>query len=64
MSLFVENSKVLQVRIRMMNELDNISQLPRQIMDQILLRLPIEDAMRTSSFVKKVEVQMILYSTT
>ncbi|KAL3734771.1 hypothetical protein ACJRO7_024015 [Eucalyptus globulus] len=39
----------------MMNELDKISQLPRQIMDQILLRLPIEDAMRTSSFVKKVE---------
>ncbi|KAL3734768.1 hypothetical protein ACJRO7_024012 [Eucalyptus globulus] len=55
MSLLVKNSKVLQVRIRMMNELDKISQLPRHIMDQILSRLPIEDAMRTSISVKKVE---------
>ncbi|KAK3425431.1 hypothetical protein EUGRSUZ_A00478 [Eucalyptus grandis] len=39
-----------------MNELDKISQLPRHIMDQILSRLPIEDAMRTSIFVKKVEI--------
>lgn len=37
----------------MMNELDKISELPGHIMDQILSRLPIKDAVRTSILSRK-----------
>ncbi|KAL3734770.1 hypothetical protein ACJRO7_024014 [Eucalyptus globulus] len=37
----------------MMNELDKISKLPGHIMDQILSRLPIKDAVRTSILSRK-----------
>ncbi|XP_039170921.1 F-box/FBD/LRR-repeat protein At1g13570 isoform X5 [Eucalyptus grandis] len=42
-----------QVRTTMMNELDKISELPGHIMDQILSRLPIKDAVRTSILSRK-----------
>ncbi|KAF8024308.1 hypothetical protein BT93_F1483 [Corymbia citriodora subsp. variegata] len=37
----------------MMNELDKISQLPRDVTDQILSRLPIKEAVRTSILSRK-----------